>query len=151
MNVSIEMELVFDWIPVPIEDGTEYHFPQSITALMRQQYRAPAIYRWHVYQNQPGDLRIAYIGETHRLCPDRINGYLFPGPSQMTNLRLNAEFKSHASAGRRIRLEVLTMETLRVDNIRMTVGDLADADVRRTVEKVLTIHYWTQGWTLLNA
>jgi len=84
----IKVEFTYHWIPILKEEGQEYHFPEEISSFMRKNYRKPAIYRWNVFRNIPSDKKIIYIGEAQELCPQRINGYLYPGPSQRTNNRI---------------------------------------------------------------
>ena len=88
MHNMIKVEFTYHWIPILKEEGQEYHFPEENSSFMRKNYRKPAIYRWNVFRNIPSDKKIIYIGEAQELCPQRINGYLYPGPSQRTNNRI---------------------------------------------------------------
>lgn len=89
---SIELQVMFEWEAVHQSDAEEYVFPRPVTEFMRRFYNKPAIYRWIVERTDIGDEPLIYIGEAARLCPDRLSGYLMPGPTQQTNLRLNQQF-----------------------------------------------------------
>jgi len=109
----ITLTMDFEWKPVLEDKSAQYLFPNEITANMRQQYRTPAIYRWIVESDET--VESVYIGETEELCPRRIYGYLNPGMSQMTNIRINNLFKDLIKKGKTIRLEHLVFSDFSLD------------------------------------
>jgi hypothetical protein len=144
----IEFKMAFEWEVVLSSDQDEYIFPNSITAYMKQKYRKPVIYRWIIDRGQ-GE-RCYYIGEAIRFCPDRLSSYLFPGPSQQTNIRLNRIFQEGIKNGASLRLEILRMSGAFVNDLDLEEKDLARQDIRRLIEKLLVTLYRNQGLDLLN-
>ena len=148
---KLKLNLKFDWKPVLLEDGTEYLFPGSQTRGMKERYGGPAVYRWNIYTKVSEDLKLAYIGETVSLCPGRIAGYLKPGPSQITNRRINGEFKELIAKGRKIRLETLVVTDCVVDKFTFSAKDFEDSCFRRTIEHLMVTMAKRSGFELLNA
>lgn len=144
----IEFKVVFDWEVVLASENKEYKFPNSITGFMRKKYQTPVIYRWAVDRGEDG--KTFYIGETKKLCPDRLHGYLSPLPIQTTNVRLNKYFQESIGNGASIKLEILKMSGALVNDLDLQDKDLARQDNRRLVEKLLIKLYRNQGLDLLN-
>ena len=138
-----------EWIPVYYMPGQRYRFPNEITPYMRQQYRRAALYRWKVsgpnYENE----NTLYIGESHRLCPDRIDHYLEPEPKS-TSDRLNAIFYGLISTGHTIFLDTLRLNGPFIDNICFKEQDLERQDIRRRIEKLIIALYKHHGAKLVN-
>jgi len=146
----VNIALKYKWIPVENQPGVHYQFPEEISSHFRANWNGPAVYRWIVFQQEPGDLRQLYVGETE-LLPRRIYGYLNPGPSQRTNQRLKAEFEKELSNGHKVILEVLSFESLSIEGISISMGDLTDKMVRRVLESLFTMYYSKSGYIVLNA
>jgi hypothetical protein len=117
---------------------------------MKRLYKKPVIYRWIVERTNADDEMVMYIGEAARLCPDRLSGYVAPGPTQRTNLRLNQQFHEYVAHGGRIRLEILKMTGAFVNDLDLTERDLSRQDIRRLIERLLVTLYRNQGVNLLN-
>jgi len=144
----IEFRAFFDWEVVLASENKEYKFPNSMTDFMRKNYQKPVIYRWTVDRGNGG--KIFYIGETKKLCPDRLHGYLSPLPIQPTNVRLNQFFHESIGNGARLKLEVLKMSGAFVNELDLQDNDLERQDNRRLVERLLITLYRSQGLDLLN-
>jgi len=144
MNISID----FKWEPVFIRESEHYYFPNEISDFMRRKYKAPAIYRWVVEKD--GKIVSMYVGEADELCPRRIYGYLNPGPSQMTNIRINDLFHQLISQGNKIWLEHLVLSSFIFDGKTITPSDLGKKTVRMFLENLILIHYESSGITILN-
>lgn len=145
---TIEFRVAFEWEVVLASETTEYKFPTPITSFMKQKYRKPVIYRWTI-EHFDGE-RSFYIGEAVKFCPDRLNGYLAPGPTQQTNLRLNRLFHEGIENGACLKLEILKLPGAFVNDLDLHEKDLARQDIRRLIEKLLTALYRHQGLDLLN-
>lgn len=78
----------------------------------------------------------AYIGEASQL---KRRGYHYtrPGPSQATNIRMNAEMREHLAAGGRIEVSIVTEATIEIDDAASAVLDLNAASSRRLVENAV--------------
>ncbi len=150
MHNMIKVEFTYQWIPILKEEGQEYHFPEEISSFMRKNYRKPAIYRWNVFRNIPSDKKIIYIGEAQELCPQRINGYLYPGPSQRTNNRIKKIFKTYLDKGFKIRLEILHFGNIKIGDFTLSDNDLKDRHIRRFVEELMIIIHRQKGYEILN-
>lgn len=144
----IEFKVAFDWKVVLASEKDEYKFPNPITSFMRKNYQKPVIYRWTIDRGEGG--KFFYIGETKKLCPDRLHGYLSPLPIQTTNVRLNKYFQESIGNGASIKLEILKMSGALVNDLDLQDKDLARQDNRRLVEKLLITLYRNQGLDLLN-
>jgi len=147
---QIKLALRYSWDPVLIDETNEYHFPMSISNLMKQQYKKPAIYKWNVYKHSPDDQKRIYIGEAAILCPSRIQGYLTPGPSQHTNIRMKTMFNEFINQGLTIRLEALNLQHSTLGKIPLLPEDLSSKHTRCYIESLLITHYHNKGYTLLN-
>ena len=117
---------------------------------MRQTYKHPAIYRWNIFKKEPDDEKIIYIGEAQKLCPQRINGYLNPGPSQQTNKRIKEKFQGYLDEIFKIGLEILRFDNIKIENFAVTHNDLNDKHVRRFVEELMVIICKPKGFQILN-
>lgn len=147
---SIEVKVMFEWEAVRKSEAEEYVFPKPITDFMKRLYKKPLIYRWIVEHKDTDDEMLMYIGEAARLCPDRLSGYITPGPTQRTNLRLNQQFHECMTHGGRIKLEILKMTGAFVNDLDLTEKDLSRQDIRRLIERLLVTLYRSQGVNLLN-
>ena len=92
---QIQIGLAYEWESVLLRENTEYLFPMAISPFMRTRYKAPAVFKWDIYQKTPGDKKLVYIGEAPELCPRRLYGYLNPGATQLANKKINAEFRGY--------------------------------------------------------
>ena len=76
--------------------------------------------------------------------------YRTPGPSQQTNIRMNAEFRDHMVAGGSIEVDIA------IDNIDVVAGgepvpvDLANKAMRRLLEHAALVDEAAAGTELLN-
>jgi hypothetical protein len=145
---SLEISIQYEWRPILSSESQEYRFPDRITDFMKQKYNIPAIYRWILYRNDRADPCKMYIGSAMQLCPQRIRGYLNPGPTQETNKRLNSLFNDHKNRGFKISLDYLEFEELRVGSLGFK--DLGEKDVRLFLERaMISLHKW-KSYRLLN-
>lgn len=78
----------------------------------------------------------AYIGEASQL-KRRAYHYARPGPSQMTNIRMNAEMREHLTGGGRIDMSIVTQATIEIDGAAAARLDLDAASSRRLVENAV--------------
>ena len=140
----------YKWVTVESKPGVPYKFPDAVSPYVSSTWNGPAIYRWLVYQDSPGDMNKLYIGEAE-LLRRRIYHYLKPGPSQTTNIRLNALFQEERLKGYQITLDVLEFAPCSIDNVSITMDDLKDKMVRRLLENLLIVYYARSGFTVLNA
>ena len=102
-----------------MDENEEYFFPKKISPFMKSKYKHPAIYRWNTFRKESDDEKLIYIGEAQELCPQRINGYLHPGPSQLTNRRIKEEFQSYLRSGFKVGLEVLQFDEIRIEGFNL--------------------------------
>jgi hypothetical protein len=107
MKMEIEFEPPQPVGEVELAEG-KLEFPQ-----LPQQ---PGIY---VMEFTDGKQDTLYVGETEQLH-QRMAHYRNPGPSQMTNIRLNTAIKAHIAISGRIRVGIITMA--HVDGVRLDLG-----------------------------
>ncbi len=142
--------LKFDWLPILRKEDEPYLFPSPVSGFMNQKYGGATIYRWNIYQKLPSDLKTLYVGEAVSLCPNRLNGYLKPGPTQTTNQRLNNKFNQYLAEGNKILLEVLRFDTLNINGMTIKPEKLKDKNFRLMIEAMLVTYYSEKGYELLN-
>ena len=147
---KLKVEFAYQWGPILIDDSRGYLFPEKITPFMKSRYKHSAIYRWNIFRKEPGDEKLIYIGEAQELGPQRINGYLNPGPSQQTNKRIKEEFQGYLENGFKIGLDILQFDEIRIEDFTLTNNDLRDKHVRRFVEELLITIYKQKGFKILN-
>ena len=118
---------------------------------MKRLYGGPALYRWNAIRDSPVTEQRIYIGQTSRLCPDRIDGYLQPRDSEATNRRLNRQFDGYLTQGFRIQLEVLQFDQLVIGDLVLTQEDLGEQSIRLFLENLLITYYRRSNCVLLNS
>ena len=146
---NLERNTLFDWVPVFQEEMIPYVFPNPITDYMKVNYRKPAIYRWVIEPGRNSNSLI-YIGETVSLCPERLLGYLSPGPTQQTNNRINTLLHAHKYNKATIKFEMLRITGLFINDLTLNEKDLEEQEIRRIIEKFLISLYRSHGANLLN-
>lgn len=147
---QIKLNLRYSWVPVLVEKDLEYYFPMDISTTMKKEYKTPAIYRWNIFKSNPDDGKRLYIGEAATLCPQRLQGYLKPGPTQWTNKRLNDLFQALLKEELKIKLEILKLEYSTIGKTPITQSDLVNKHIRKYIESLLVAHYSGKGYELLN-
>ena len=144
------IEFAYQWKSILMEENKEYHFPEKITPFMTRTYKRPAIYRWNIFRKKPNDKKLIYIGVAQELCPKRINGYLKPGRSQQTNIRIKEKFQGYLGEGFKIGLEIFWFDNIKIGNFSLTNNDLNEKHVRRFIEELMVIIYKQKGFQILN-
>lgn len=94
----VELSTSFCWVPagrLSLDEQQKVCFPNT--------GNRPGLYRFDIIS---ADGRTQYIGETDQLSR-RLQHYRTPGPSQQTNLRLNALLVEHLKRGDQISLSVV--------------------------------------------
>jgi hypothetical protein len=146
---SIDVKVSFEWETVYQSETTEYEFPAPITRFMNDTYRKPMVYRW-IIELPDAEETLIYIGESARFCPDRLSGYLAPGPTQQTNIRLHRQFNEFVENGGKVKLQALKVNGAIVNDLELTEKDMGRQDIRRLIERLLVTLYRSQGANLLN-
>jgi hypothetical protein len=116
---------------------------------MLETYKYPAIYRWIIFKENREKIQYAYIGTTRQLCPERLEGYLYPDSSD-TNLRLHQEFRQFLQQGYEIGLESLQIEQIKINNMDVKLNNLHSQTARAFIETLLISYYRQKGVILLN-
>lgn len=140
--------IVYSWHPIQADTNSIYQFPNSMTPYMKFLYKLPTIYRWVI--QFPDKKYLYYIGETEKLCPNRLGSYLNPGPSQETNKRLHILFLDYLRKGCHIRLDYLKFAPFTLNSYQISQESLKNANLRRMIEHLIIYHYENQGVSLLN-
>ena len=148
--VQLLIELSYEWQAVYLREKVEYTFPMAITPFMRAKYKAPAIYKWDVYQRAPGDKKLVYIGETQELCPKRLYAYLNPGPTQESNKKINAAFRGYLREKLTIKLEVCDITELKYGDNRLDTEALSDKYIRRMIANAMIFDHRRRGFTVMD-
>ena len=141
---EIQLKLDYEWEHVESEKGKPYVFPQELTDFFKHRSH-PAVYQWRVHKRD--DLWV-YVGETESLAR-RVQGYLKPGPSQTTNIRIKKSFENFLERGYEISLDTMRIKSLSIDG-KLIENALDKMDTRRAIENILTFKYGDSGIKLLN-
>jgi hypothetical protein len=144
------LHLKFEWELVQYEEDRTYQFPNVISPFMKARYKEPAIYRWSVFKESFEECNTVYIGESTELIR-RINGYLKPGISQQTNIRMNALFTEYIDKGFSIYIELMRIESLIINNKSYSQDDLNNKYMRRLIENFLIVDHLSNNYTILNS
>lgn len=144
----LSLDADYEWLAVTDELGEAYRFPTPVGSV-RGKHSGPAIYRW-VSRRLDGTVESVYVGETDNLGR-RIYGYLNPGPSQQTNLHMNAELKELVAGDHVITLERVRFESIRLGGVEIPTTSLADKHVRVMLEHALLLAAQAQGISTRNA
>src|SRR5713226_5249850 len=94
------LSIACEWISVDGAPGNPYRYPGPVTEHIEEAY-STAIYRWGVCRrdSQGGSfLHSVYVGEAEVLA-SRLKGYLHPGRSQLTNLRIKEWLDQELAVG----------------------------------------------------
>jgi hypothetical protein len=150
MLETLQFECQYSWKSVLLREKVEYIFPMDISPFMRAQYHGPAVYRWLVFLNEADAIKTAYIGEAQELCPKRLYGYLNPGPSQLANLKVNADFRGFLKEKKTIRLDILDVVDFKMPGQLMSPGLLRDKYVRRMLVSAQILEHQRQGYTVID-
>ncbi len=147
---QVDIRFHYYWRSVESQPDVKYYFPEKISRHLRAHWSWPAVYRWVVFQSEPGDLKQLYIGEA-KILSRRIGNYLNPGRTQQTSQRLNRVFTEEVNNGRKVIMEVLEFETFDTGAISISPADLDNVKVRRFLEGLFILHYQNKGYKVLNA
>ncbi|KZB73492.1 MULTISPECIES: hypothetical protein [Thalassospira] len=133
MSVQVSVEMKWRYLgPLTLDANGDVVFPSAPTV--------PGLYRFRLMDNDDAH---HYIGETAGLRR-RFQHYRTPGPSQKTNIRVNALFKEHLGSGGCVEVDII------VDGVKLLVGgtmvdaDLNDKASRRLLENAALV---TEGGT----
>ena len=92
---------------------------------------------------------LCYVGETDELRR-RFQHYRTPGPSQQTNIRMNAEFRDHMAAGGSIEVDTVIDKIDVIADGESVRVDLANKAMRRLLEHAALVDEAAAGAKLLN-
>lgn len=137
----MEIKFEFEWKKVESSKDVRYNYPEKISAYMRTEYGFPAVYRWVIRKGK--DIKL-YIGETDQLCPKRLNGYINPGPSQFTNIRMKKMLLEFKRRQYFITFEFLLIKRLSIDDKDIHSKNLNEKYVRKFIENLLLWHYLSE-------
>jgi hypothetical protein len=148
-----DMQIHFNyyWETVFLRENVEYSFPVAVSPFMRTKYKEPAVFKWEIYQKNPGDRKMVYIGEAPELCPRRIYGYLNPGSTQIANKKINAEFRGYLKDNLKIKLEVCRIHEITFGGTVHDMTSFGDRHFRRLVLESMIIEHEKRGYTVIDS
>jgi|SRR6185437_15790675 len=138
---SVKLEVSFEWTSlgrVRIDDGGRLAFPRASAR--------PGVYVL-AFDREEG--RAVYIGETDQI-DRRFQHYRTPGPSQSTNIRLNALMREGLLAGSGVSVSTLSDSAIIRINGRAQAVNLSNAVQRILLENAALLVAHTDGATVLN-
>lgn len=149
---KLKFELLnYTWRPVLTDRrGEKYFFPGKITAFMKENYKYPSVYRWRIFSDNQDTSDTVYIGEAQELCPKRIMHILNPGAEQMTNIRLKKIFEKFLQEGKKVGLEILSFDYLKIGDVKFTQEALKNKLLRSLLETLMIIESQKAGLKILN-
>ncbi|PJN48804.1 hypothetical protein PAEAM_56660 [Paenibacillus sp. GM1FR] len=144
------LSLDFEWKSVDAVANIEtYRFPRPFDKTMNKFYHVPAVYRWKIYKPHT-QCTMVYIGETDNL-KQRISGYLKPGPSQHTNIRMKALFEQYIKGGFIIELDIFQIKKFIFGGIEYQQDSLDSKNIRVLLENLIILDHKNNDYELLNA
>jgi hypothetical protein len=147
---ELQIKLTFEWQPVYLRENVAYSFPMAISPYMRNRYKSPAVFKWDIHQKKPGDKKLVYIGEAQELCPQRLYGYLNPGPTQLAFKKVNTEFRAYLKEELNISLEICQVKEIAFGVSVLDPDSLTDKHVRRMVAEALIVEHRKKGFTVVD-
>jgi hypothetical protein len=147
---QLQISLAYEWQPVLLREKVEYLFPMAISPFMRTRYKGPAVFRWTVFQRLPEDKKIAYIGEAQELCPQRLYGYLNPGPGQLANKKVNSDFRNYLKEKLSIKLDICEIKEVKFGETVLGIQSLHDKHVRRMIAEAMIMEHKKRGFTIID-
>jgi hypothetical protein len=119
----VDLTVTFNWVSlgkITLDENMKIKFPKTGSR--------PGLYRFEI---NSADGLTYYIGETDQL-QRRMQHDRSPGPSQQTNLRLNALLVAHLKEGEEVSLSVVT------DDVAVSCsGHEHTVDLSRKTERLL--------------
>ncbi|OAB45992.1 hypothetical protein [Paenibacillus glacialis] len=141
------LSLDFNWSKVET-DEIPYLYPQTFDRSMNKNLQVPSVYRWRIYKTD-SECRDVYIGETDNL-KRRVTGYLKPGISQMTNIRMKNLFDNYIEKGYKIELDIVQISTFIFNGIELNQDSLSSKNIRLIIENMIILKHKNLGYNLLN-
>jgi hypothetical protein len=145
----LQIKITYEWQPVLLREKVDYLFPMAITPFMRTKYKEPAIFKWDVYQKNPGDKKLVYIGDAQELCPKRLYGYLNPGPTQKTNQKINTEFRGYLKEKLSIGLHMCNIREIVYKDSVLGKEALDEKYMRLMIVNAMTLEHKNKGFTVI--
>jgi hypothetical protein len=146
---DLTLTLSHSWEPVESAPGRAYRYPEETSEFLRSRWNRPAVYRWNVYKDEPGDLRTYAIGETDRLA-NRIYQYRNPTRELQACVRIKMLLMDAKMDGRQTRLEALAVERIACGEVLLSQESLSDRAVRKLLVQILSFWHERRGDTLLS-
>jgi len=147
---QLQVRVAYEWQSVFLREKVEYLFPMAISPFMRAACRGPAVFRWDIFQNTPGDRKMVYIGEAQELCPKRLYGFLNPGPTQQSNKKINTEFRGYLREKLKIKLDVCNIREIAFGGSTLGSEALSDKYIRRFIVGTMIIEHKNRGFTIMD-
>jgi hypothetical protein len=147
---ELQIKLIYEWQAVYLRENTEYIFPMAISPYMRSRYKSPALFKWDIFQNNPGDKKLVYIGECQELCPQRLYSYLNPGPTQLANKKVNTDFRNYLKENLHIRLAICQFQEIKFEESLLDSGALTDKHIRRLLSEALIVEHRKTEFTVVD-
>ena len=147
-NIDIVFE--YEWIPVYSDENTQLTFKHEgeLTKHFNTNYACPAVYRWVAY-DQYNCINSIYIGTSGRLT-SRIKEFLHPNPKRKTSYRINKEFQELVKNRSTVKLEMLQIKELKLNDFHITNEQLGLQSARLFIEYIFITEARSQGKRLLN-
>lgn len=145
---TFSCHFAFEWETVYQEQevGSPYQYPTFTTKYMKQNYKLPAVYRWHIKIDNKS---VLYVGQTNNLLR-RIGNYINATSHQKTSIRIKNELQQLITQNAEIYLERMVFEVIYLNSQTITYADLSHEYVRIFLENWLLINYHAQEIELLN-
>ena len=150
LEEKADISFHFHWAMVYSELGKPYHFPNPLSSFMKHEYKKPSVYRWNISREGHNTPEAYYIGEAQILCPNRLNNYIRPGPSQQTSIRIHSLLESYYKENYIVRIERLEFHEICLNDLTLRQADLSSRSVRCFLEEFFLTFYTAQGVKVLN-
>jgi hypothetical protein len=143
---EVKLEIEFNWKDFESNEGVSYVFPSPPTSNMRR-YAGPGVYRWAVYSGEV--LEAVYIGEAEDLLR-RLQHYLYPGKTQVTNLRIKAMLEKYLAGGHKVSFQFLRFDQFVINRHAFGCSHLSDPFARKVIENLAILESFHWDCEVLN-
>ena len=139
-RASVELE----WLGVRTRRGEAYSYPDKRSAMSKEQYSVPAVYRWKL---QPNDGKPSFlVGETEDLYRS-LGEYLEHKNKHHTDLRKSFD---RCRLNGRVTLEILDFHPFEINGVEFSKEKLFDPFVRGLLENLCCALLQISRFELLN-
>lgn len=146
---TLSLNLHYTWKPVEAAPGRPYRYPKELPEAAREALDVPAIYRWNLFDDEPGDQRTYSFGETDSLAR-RLYAYRNPGSEKGDVVKVKAKLVEAVTFGTAAQLEMLLLDPFDLGGKQMSQAGLRNRNLRKMLLALFITLHESAGDTVWN-